>query len=115
MAGQLGADHPFLAAVRTDGKIHTGQYPQHVLPGVGFTRAIRLPVFGFSKSFRGWESEEGPGFLQLGPGIGRGQEAVVSDFDKPGRENVTQKPADKLRDGGGHQPLVSGPAVINIT
>ena len=36
----------------------------------------------------------------------------MSDFDKPGRENVPQKPADKLRGGDGHQPLVSGPAVV---
>jgi hypothetical protein len=112
MAGQLGADNPALAAVRTDGKIHTGERPQQVLPGVGVTRGIMLPVFGFSKSSRRLEAKEGPGFLQFGPGIGWGHEAVVSDFDKPGWENVPEKPADELRGGDGHQPLVSGAAVV---
>src|SRR3974390_3756166 len=44
--------------------------------------------------------------------MGGAHEDVVSVFDKPGRENVPQEPADKLRGGDGHQPLVSGPAVV---
>ena len=71
-----------------------------------------LSVWGFSNGSWGLESKEGPGFLQFGFGIGGGHEAVVSDFDKPGRENVPQKAADKLRGGDGHQSLVSGPAVV---
>jgi len=37
----------------------------------------------------------------------------VSDFDKPRGKNVQQEPADKLRGGDGHQPLVSGPVVVS--
>ena len=58
------------------------------------------------------EAEEGPGFFQFGFGIAGGHEAEVTDFNKPGRENVPQKPADELRGGDGHQPLVSGPAIV---
>ena len=112
MAGQPGADNPALAAVRTPGKIHTGEGSQQVLPGVVVARGIILPIFRFSHGFWGLEAEEGPGFLQFGFGIGGGHEAVVTDFDKPGRENVPQKTADKLRGGDGQQPLVSGPAVV---
>ena len=112
MAGQLGANNPSLAAVRTEGKIFTGERPQHVLPGFGSTRDVMFLIFGFLVG--GWflEAEEGPGLLQFGFGIGGGHEAVVPDFDKPGRENVPQKASDELRGGDGHQPLVSGPAVV---
>ena len=80
MAGQLGANNPSLAAVRTEGKIFTGERPQHVLPGVGLARGIMLSVWGFSNGSLGLESEEGPGLLQFGPGIGGGHEAVVPDL-----------------------------------
>ena len=53
MTGQPGANNPSLAAGWTDGKIHTGERPQHVLPGGGVARGIVLPVFRVSESFRG--------------------------------------------------------------
>src|SRR3974390_3773161 len=109
LAGQLGADNPSLAAVRTDGKIPTGERPQHFLPGVGLARGIMLSVLGFSNGSWGLESKEGPGFLQFGFGIGGGHEAVVSDFDKPGRGKVPQEPAGKIRGGEGNQPPGSRP------
>ena len=58
------------------------------------------------------EADESPGFRQFGFGIARGHEAVVSDFDKARGQNVQQKPADELRSGDGHQPLVSRPAIV---
>ena len=112
MAGQLDADNLSLAAVRTGGKIQAGERPQHVLPGFGSTRGVNIQARGCSSGSWGLEAEKGPGLLQFGPGIGGGHEAVVPDFDKPRRENVSQKPADELRGGDGHQPLVSGPAVV---
>src|SRR3974390_3716245 len=101
MAAQLGADNPSLAAVRTEGKIQTGERPQHVLPGFGSTRGVMFLIFGFLVG--GWflEAEEGPGLLQFGPGIGGGPEAVVPDFDKPRRGDATQKTAGGIRGGGG--------------
>lgn len=69
-------------------------------------------VLGFFKVRRFWEAEEGTGFFQFGFGIARGHETEVTDYDKPGRKHVPQKPADKLRGGGSHQPLVSGPAIV---
>ena len=111
-ADQPAADQPALAAVRTDGEIHTGERLQHFLPGFGFARGIKFLAFGFINGSRGFKAEEGPGLLQFGFGIAGGHEAVVTDFDKPGRENVQQKPADELRGGDGHQPLVSGPAIV---
>jgi len=42
MAGQPGADNPALAAVRTPGKIHTGERPQQVLPGFVVARGVKL-------------------------------------------------------------------------
>ena len=46
MAGQLDADNPSLAAVRTGGKIQAGERPQHVLPGFGSTRGVNAPGQG---------------------------------------------------------------------
>jgi hypothetical protein len=111
MGGQPGADNPALAAVGTPGKIHTGEGPQHVLPGVGV--ALMLPVLGFGESFRGLKAEEGPGLLQFGFGMAGGHEAVVADFDEAGRENVPEKATDELRGGEGHQPFVSGPVIVS--
>ena len=84
-ADQPAADQPSLAAVRTDGEIHTGEGLQHFLPGFGLARGIKLLVLGFSHGSWGLEAEEGPGLLQFGFGIAGGHEAVVADFDKPGR------------------------------
>ena len=39
--GQLGADNPSLAAVRTGSKIQAGEHPQHVLSGVGLARGVK--------------------------------------------------------------------------
>ena len=112
-ADQPAADQPALAAVRTGGEIQTGERLQHFLPGFGLARGVKLLAFGFINGPGALEAEEGPGFLQFGFGIARGHEAVVTDFDKPRGQNVQQKPADKLRGGDGHQPLVSGPAIVS--
>jgi len=88
------------------GEIQTCEGLQHFLPGFGFTRDLKLLALGFINSSWGLEADEGPGFLQFGFGIARGQEAVVSDFDKARGQNVQQKPADKLLGGGGYQPLL---------
>jgi len=37
----------------------------------------------------------------------------VSDFDKARGQNVQQKPADELLGGGGHQPLLTGFAIVS--
>ena len=65
MAGQPGADNPALATVRTPGKIHAGEGPQQVLPGVGVTRGIVLPGFGFRHVSWGLKAEESLGLLVL--------------------------------------------------
>jgi hypothetical protein len=113
MAGQTGADNPALAAVWTDGKIHTGEGLQQVLPGVGVAWGIVLPVLWFSHGSWSLEAEEGPGLLQFGFGIVGSHEAVVANFDEPGRENVPEKAADELRGGEGHQPFVPGTVIVS--
>ena len=37
----------------------------------------------------------------------------MSDFDKARGQNVQQKPADELLGGGGHQPLLTGSAIVS--
>jgi len=37
----------------------------------------------------------------------------MTDFDEPGRENVQQEAADKLRGGEGHQPFLPRPAIVS--
>ncbi len=99
--------------LRTDGEIHTGECLEHFLPGFGLARGIKL-LSGEVISGAGFlEVDKGPGLLQFGFGIAGGHEAVVADFDKPGRENVQQKAADKLRGGEGHQPFLPWPAIVS--
>src|SRR3974377_2177204 len=54
MAGQLGANNPSLAAVRTEGKIFTGERPQHVLPGVGLARVSCFRFGGSAMAPGAW-------------------------------------------------------------
>ena len=98
--------------MRAGGKIQTGERLEHFLPGFGLSRGVKLFSGGVIRSAGFLEVDEGPGQLQFGLGVAGGHEAVVADFDKPGRENVQQKAADKLRGGKGHQPLLPGPGIV---
>ncbi|MDI6791136.1 MAG: hypothetical protein QME44_10700 [Thermodesulfobacteriota bacterium] len=112
--GQLEADKVPFTALWTGGEVQTGESLHHFPPGFGLFRGIKLLAFGLIIGYGGLEADEGTGFLQFGFGIARGHEAKVSDFDKPGRENVPHKPADELLGGGhGHQPLLTGSAIVS--
>lgn len=93
-AAQFESDKPSFAALWAEGEVGTGKFFHHLLPC--------FALFGNICPFRrdltgcGTLNDKSACTLKLCLGIARGHEAEVSDFDKPGRKNVQEKPADEL-------------------
>jgi len=113
-AAQFESDEPSFAALWAEGEVDAGKIFHHLLPCF----ALFGNVGPFRRDLPGCGllvNDKSPCTLKLGLGIAGSHEAEVSDFDKPGRKNVQEKPADELlsMDGDKSVPawiaIVSGP------
>lgn len=109
-AAQLESDKPSFAALWTEGEVDTGKIFHHLLPCFAHFGNVGL---GRDLTRRGLViNDKSPCTLKLCLGIARGHEAEVSDFDKPGRKNVQEKPADELLSMDCDESVPAGVAVV---
>jgi len=111
-AAQFESDKPSFAALWAEGEVGTGKIFHDLL------RCFAL--FGnigpFRRDLTGCATlvnDKSPCALKLCLGIARGHEAEVSDFDKPGRKNVQEKPADELLSLDSDESVPAGVAVVS--
>ena len=108
---QFESDEPSFAALWAEGEVDTGKILHHLLPCFAHFGNI-----GFGMDLTGYGllvNNKSPCALKLCLGIARGHEAEVSDFDKPGRKNVQEKPADELLSMDSDESVPAGVAVVS--
>ena len=107
---QFESDKPSFSALWAEGEIDTGKIFHHLLPCFADFGNI-----GLGRVLRGCGlliNDKSPCALKLCLGTARGHEAEVSDFDKPGRKYVQEKPADELLSMDCDEPGLAGVAVV---
>jgi|GEM_PF-5009996 hypothetical protein len=107
---QFESDEPSFAALWAEGEVDTGKILHHLLPCFAHFGNI-----GFGMDLTGYGllvNNKSPCALKLCLGIARGHEAEVSDFDKPGRKNVQEKPADELLSMDSDESVLFGVVVV---
>ena len=107
---QFEPDKPSFAALWAEGEVDTRKILHHLLPCFAHFGDI-----GLGKDPTGCGlliNDKSPCALKLCLGIARGHEAEVSDFDKPGRKNVQEKPADELLSMDCDESVPAGIAVV---
>ena len=107
-AAQFESDKPSFAALWAEGEVGTGKIFHHLLPCF----ALFGNIGPFKRDFTVLINDKSPCTLKLCLGIARGHEAEVSDFDKPGRKNVQEKPADELLSMDCDESVPAGVAVV---
>ena len=107
---QFESDKPSFAALWAESEVYTGKIFHHLLPCFAHFGNI-----GLGKDPTGCGlliNDKCPCTLELCLGIARGHEAEVSDFDKLGRKNVQEKPADELLSMDCDESVPAGVAVV---
>ena len=110
-AAEFESDKHSFAALWAEGGVDTGKIFHHLLPCF----ALFGNIGPFRRDLTGCGSlvnDKSPCTLKLCLGIARGHEAEVSDFDKPGRKNVQEKPADELLSMDCDESVPAGVAVV---
>ena len=87
---QRGAEH-LGTAVRTDAGVVAGEGEQELRPGHG-DRSGAAPA-----------GEESPGDAEAGADVGSGVEAVVTDLDEAGRQDVLDEASQELEGSEGRR------------
>jgi len=111
-AAQFESDKPSFAALWAEGEVGTGKIFHHLLPCF----ALFGNIGPFRRDLTGCATlvnDKSPCALKLCLGIARGHEAEVSYFDKPGRKNVREKPADELLSLDSDESVPAGVAVVS--